>query len=244
MKTAIALASLLLANAAYADAYLPPPKACKPPAVKINGQCTIVKEVVKEVPAPAPAPVVVTKEVVKEVPVEKVVTKTVEVQKESPWEVMAFARIGAHVNTHGYPSDLYTQRTLGGSFNNWGTWDVGYEFHHKGARLGVRTAVGNNGVSGILQVFPVQGRLNWYIGAGMAVTQTPFYRPTVPTVQRYFDVQVATGLEYAFSKHFVGLADLRAGIPLPWSDGAPLTWGDVGTSLGQTALMVGLGYRF
>src|SRR5512137_2821948 len=99
MRYLILALSLFLAAPAVAaepNVCTPGPdlRPCKPPAVKVNGRCTIVKETIKEVPAqcpPAvvPAPVVVTKEVVKEVPVE--VVKIVEVEKESPWENMVFA---------------------------------------------------------------------------------------------------------------------------------------------------------
>ena len=222
---------------------------CKPPAVKVNGRCTIVKETVKEVAAPCPpavvpAPVIITKEVIKEVPVE--VVKLVTVEKESEWENMVFARFGAHWNTNGYPSNYPTQTQLNAyPFANWGSWDVGTEFHYKPWRLGLRSGVGNNGISGLLQVFIIQGpKLNWYAGAGAAYTQYPFYRPTVPYVQRYWDVQVATGVEYAFTKNIIGLADLRASVPIPWTNTARLTNNDFGSALSQTALLVGVGYRF
>ena len=254
MKTliiALLLAISTPALAADAATCKPGPdlRPCKPPAVKVNGRCTIVKETIKEVAAPcppAPAPVVVIKEVpgptvTKTYPVE--VIKYVEL--ESPWENMVFARFGAHWNTNGYPSNMPTQTQLNAyPFANWGSWDVGTEFHYKPLRLGLRSGVGNNGINGLLQFFPVQGRLNWYIGAGAAYTQYPFYRPSVPTVQRYWDFQAATGVEYAFTKHWVGLADLRWSMPIPWTNAPPLTNADVGNSLLQTALLVGVGYRF
>lgn len=229
-----------------ADVCKPDTRACKPPAVKVNGRCTIVKEKVVIAPCPvvvAPAPVVK----VIEVPVEVYVyrTTTVLVEKESPWEIMAFAQVGAHWNTNGYPSTLQTQDRLNGyPFNNWAVWAVGTEFHVIPYRLGFRSSIGNNGISGLIQVFPVQGRLNWYVGAGGAYTQYPFYRSTVPEVQRYWDIQVATGVEYAFTKHVIGLADLRASVPVPWTNTDPLTNAQFGTALKQTSLMVGVGYRF
>lgn len=256
MKTLIAVLAVIFAAQTYAaDPVVcaptgPDMRPCKPPAVKVNGRCTIVKEKVVPCP-PLPAPVVVTKEVIKEVPVPgPVITKTypVEVIKyvelESPWEIMAYAQFGAHLTTSGYPSTLPTQTQLNGSFNNWGVWNVGTEFHIKPYRLGLRTAVGNNGISGLVQVFPVQGRLNWYIGAGGGYTQYPFYRPSVPYVQRYFDVQIGTGVEYAFTDHIIGLADLKASVPMPWTDAPNLTWYDVGQSFKQTSILVGVGYRF
>jgi len=232
-----------------ADVCTPGPdkRPCKPPAVKVDGRCTIVKE--KIVPCPvvvAPAPIIKLVEVpgpvvTKTYPVE--VIKLVE--KESPWEIMAFAQVGAHWNTNGYPTTLETQDRLNGyPFNNWGVWAVGTEFHVIPYRLGFRSSVGNNGISGLIQVFPVQGRLNWYVGAGGAYTQYPFYRSTVPEVQRYWDVQVATGVEYAFTKHVIGLADLRASVPVPWTNTDPLTNAQFATALKQTSLMVGVGYRF
>jgi hypothetical protein len=246
---ALALLFALPVYAAEPVVCAPDTRACKPPAVKVNGRCTIIKEVPAPCP-PVPAPVVVTKEVIKEVP-GPVVTKTypVEVIKlvelESPWENMVFARFGAHWNTNGYPSTLQTQDTLNAyPFANWGSWDVGTEFHYKPARMGLRSSVGNNGISGIVQVFPVQGRLNWYIGAGAAYTQYPFYRPTVPNIQRYWDIQAATGVEYAFTKNIIGLADVRASVPVPWTNTNSLTWNDFGSAMGQTAVMVGVGYRF
>lgn len=224
---------------------------CKPPAVKVNGRCTIVKEKVvpcPPVPAPVvcptcpsvPAPVIVEKEVLREY------VKIVEVEKESEWENMVFARFGAHWNTNGYPSSYPTQTQLNAyPFANWGSWDVGTEFHYKPYRLGLRSGVGNNGISGVLQFFIIQGpKLNWYAGAGAAYTQYPFYRPTVPYVQRYWDVQVATGVEYAFTRNIVGLADLRASVPIPWTNTVPLTNNAFGSALSQTALLVGVGYRF
>ena len=242
---------LQMAAAAEPTVCTPGPdlRPCKPPAVKVNGRCTIVKETIKEVPVPcppAPAPVVVTKEVLVPGPVQvKEVVKIVEVEKESPWENMVFARFGAHWNTGGYPSNLPTQTTLNAyPFANWGSWDVGTEFHYKPLRLGLRSGVGNNGINGLIQVFPVQGRLNWYIGAGAAYTQYPFYRPTVPQVQRYWDIQVATGVEYAFTKNWVGLLDARASVPIPWTNTDSLTWDDFGAAMSQTAVFVGVGYRF
>ena len=255
MRTFIIVLSLLLAAPTFAAEQLvcpprgPDLRPCKPPAVKVNGRCTIVKETIKEVPAQCP-PVVVPAPVVKEVPgpvqiKEVVVTKVVEVEKESPWENMVFARFGAHWNTNGYPSTLPTQTNLNAyPFANWGSWDVGTEFHYKPLRLGLRSGVGNNGINGLAQFFIVQGNLNWYVGAGAAYTQYPFYRPSVPTVQRYWDLQVATGVEYAFTKHWVGLGDLRWSMPIPWTNTVPLTNADVGNSLLQTTLFVGVGYRF
>ena len=249
----VALLMLFAVPTFAADVCAPGPdnRPCKPPAVKVNGRCTIVKEKIVPCP-PVPAPVI--KEVIKEVPGpvqvriairDVFVEKIVYVEKVSPWEIMAFAQIGAHWNTNGYPTDLQTQDRLNGyPFNNWGVWAVGTEFHIIPYRLGLRTSVGNNGMSGLVQVFPIQGRLNWYVGAGAAYTQYPFYRSTVPPVQRYWDVQVATGVEYAFTEHVIGLADLRASVPVPWTNTAPLTNVEFGTALAQSSLMVGVGYRF
>ena len=273
MKTIAIIASLLFATSAFAaDKVLdgngrcvncPPPKKvfhepfkCKPGLEKVEckgkHRCVKPKAKVVEAPVVVPAPpcpkpaepatktVIVTKEVLKTVTVQKVV----EVERASPWEIMAFGRFGAHYNTGGYPSTQPGQEQLNGKFNNWGTWDVGTEFHLKPVHLGLRTSIGNNGIAGLLQVFPIQGRLNWYLGAGGAFTAYPFYRPTVPQVGRSFDVQVATGVEYAFTPHLIGLADLRASVPVPWTNAPGLTWDHVGSALTETAVLVGLGYRF
>lgn len=249
MKKIFVILSLVFASHIWAvepQICKPDFRACKPPAVKINGRCTIVKE--KECSPPIVETKVVEKEVIVEKIVEKVIVKetvnTVIQVEKSPWEIMAFARFGIHWNTNGYPSNYQTQTDLNGVFNNWGSWDVGTEFHFTPLRLGLRTSIGNNGIDGLFQFFPMQGRLSWYVGAGMAYTQYPFYRPTVPYVQRYFDFRLGTGVEYAFTKHVIGLADLRAGFPIPWTNTAPLTWNDVGRSLTETALMLGVGYRF
>jgi hypothetical protein len=181
----------------------------------------------------------------REVVVEKtvVVEKVVEVEKASPWEIMAFGEFGVHKNSHGYPSP--TDSRLHGKFNNWGSWQFGTEFHYKPVYLGLRTFAGNNGVGAIAQVFPVQGRLNWYIGPGISYTAYPFYAPVVPEVARFWDLQLWTGLEYAFTPHLIGLADLRASLPLPESKGTgPLTGKNVRDSLSQTAAFLGIGYRF
>lgn len=251
MRNLIIAFALALAIPAYAaDAgptvCTPGPdlRPCKAPAVKVNGRCTIVKETVKEVVTPCP-PAVIPTVVTKEVPVDREVVKIVEVERESPWETMVFARFGAHWNTNGYPSVLQTQTQLNAyPFANWGSWDVGTEFHYKPWRVGLRSAVGNNGISGLIQVFPVQGRLSWYIGAGAAYTQYPFYRPTVPSIQRYWDIQAATGVEYAFTKNIIGLADIRASVPVPWTNAPSLTWNDFGSAMAQTAGFIGVGYRF
>ena len=214
----------------------PKAKAEAKPVCPVVEPTVVTKEVVKEVPVPGPV-------VIKEVVVTKEVVKLVE--KEDPWEIMVYGQFGAHWNTNGYPSTMPTQTNLNGyPFNNWGSWNVGTEFHLKHIRMGLRTYVGNNGIGGLVQVFPVQGRLNWYIGAGGAYTQYPFYRPTVPYVQRYFDIQVGTGVEYAFTPHLVGLADLKGGFPIPWTNAPSLTWNDVGNSFMQSQFLVGLGYRF
>ena len=253
MKTLIALLMLSFAASTFAatpNVCTPGPdlRPCKAPAVKVNGRCTIVKDA----PAPAPCPVVAPVTIIKEVPVlvpgpvqVKEVIKIVEVQKPDPWEIMVYAQFGGHWNTNAYPSTLPTQLTLNGyPFNNWGVWNVGTEFHLKHINMGLRTSVGNNGIGGMVQVFPVQGRLNWYIGAGGAYTQYPFYRPSAPHVQRYFDIQVGTGIEYAFTPHWIGLVDLKASVPVPWTNAPNLTWYDVGQSFKQTAGLVGIGYRF
>ena len=253
MKTFILALALLFAVptlAADPVTCVPGPdlRPCKPPAVKVNGRCTIVKE--KVVPCP-PATVCPAVVVCPPVPVpvvkivEKEVIKIVEVEKPNPWEIMVYAQFGGHWNTNAYPSTLPTQLELNGyPFNNWGVWNVGTEFHLKHINMGLRTSVGNNGIGGMVQVFPVQGRLNWYIGAGGAYTQYPFYRPSAPHVQRYFDVQVGTGIEYAFTPHWIGLVDLKASVPIPWTNAPSLTWYDVGQSFKQTAGLVGIGYRF
>lgn len=257
MKTFIIAFSLALAFAL--PTYAAPPTLCVPGpdlrpcvkgSVKVNGRCTVIKEVpvevLKEVQLPC-SPVTVIKEVPVPVPgpvqIQEVI-KYVEVEKVSPWDNMVFAQFGAHLSTNGYPSKIQTQEQLNGEFNNWGSYNIGTEFHFKPAHLGLRTFVGNNGIGGMLQVFPVQGRLSWHIDAGAAYTQYPFYRPSVPVVQRYWDLQVGTGIEYAFTEHIIGLFDLKSSIPLPWTDAPPLDWNTVGKSFEQTAALVGIGYRF
>jgi len=195
------------------------------------------------------APVCSAPEVVIIPPKVIVVEKTIEVEKPSPWEIMVFGEFGVHKNTGGYddPTQI-TQKNLRGKFNNWGVWQFGTEFHYLPFRLGLRTQAGNNGFGAVAQVFPVQGaaggKLNWYIGPGVAYTSNPFYRPTVPEVQRYWDLQLWTGVEYEAIPHLVILADVRADLPLPWSNSYTLTSKNVTDALKQTALLVGVGYRF
>ncbi len=188
-----------------------------------------------------PEKTVIVEKIVERI-VEKDVPWVVEVEKPSDWEIMAFGQFGVHKNTNGYPSP--TDERLHGKFNNWGTWQFGTEFHYKPVPLGLRIQAGNNGIGAIAQVFPVQGRLNWYVGPGLAFTAYPFYRPTAPEVERYWDLQLWTGVEYAFTKHLIGLADLRVNLPLPRTDVPALTGKNVTDSLKQTAAFVGLGYRF
>jgi hypothetical protein len=204
-------------------------------------------------PAPIPARVEVVEKVVervveKPVVVEKVVTKEVvkevvkEVPAESPWQIMAYGQVGAHADTDGYPATTGAgeQQDLHGRENNWISYGGGTEFHHLPTGLGLRAFVGNNGIGGLLQLFPVQGKnLSWYVGAGAAFTEYPFYRPTVPAVAREFDFQVGTGVEYALTKNLILLCDAKASIPLGSVSGEQL-----GKALLQTSLLAGLGYRF